>query len=422
MIGLEYYTPTTEQLEKFGEFSLASRVNKIIYKKIDTNYFIYHTTCGKQGNVDEKTFKQIQTSHICPFCFGGIDSTTDKVQRGNRFCAIGVNNDETFGYYLKYEFELGKPMNIELEQVYYGSGSECYSKHLGFNLFATSLSYKTDDKHNDWKLSNRRCSRNSYGYRFDSYKYESLFHYPMDYTHIFKYSSKKSYLEDKAKIIEKSNQKKIAIDNLMSEAQMKFMVVFDLNRYEDIRKYNSYISANKTHINDLENIKLNIHYLDYLYRNKINLGTYFAYLRNLEELGFKYDKPKDFKYRSEKVLQMVKDKRDKDINDGITKRYNSLPSYTKDSFSIHPFKTADEIRRCGKELHNCISGYVSDYSKGKTDIYHLDVGGKMTVAIEVFNKRLKQAYEDGNKKCSSNLLAHIKTFCEKNGINLGNYA
>lgn len=416
MIGLEYYTPTEEQLNKLGVYALASRVNKIFYKKIDTNYLIYHTHCGQSGNVDEKTLGQIKSSHICPFCFAEIDSTTDKAHKGNRFVAIDVNDDETYGYLASFNYELGKPIETNLEQVYYASGNECYHRKIGFDAFANHLSYQPSKS--EWKLSKRRCSRNSYGYNYDSYKYENLFYYPMNYTFASLYTNKRDYLNNAGKAIVKSNQKKIAIDNLLNKTQIRFMVVFDLNKYEDIKKYNKYMCRYKTHIEDFvnHNFRLNVYYLDYLYRNKISLSDYFGYLNNLDELGFKYDKPTDFKFRKETIQKMVEDKRDKEINERIEKRYTSLPSYENKGYTIHPFKTADEIRRCGKALHCCIGTYVSKYSKGQTDIYHMDVNGNLKVAIEIKDKRLYQARTDHNRNCPADLYEHIKTFCNINGF------
>ena len=110
------------------------------------------------------------------------------------------------------------------------------------------------------------------------------------------------------------------------------------------------------------------------------------------------------------------------IDNKIKSRYNDLPKYEKDEITISPFKYAQEIRRCGKRLHNCIGGYVERYANKNTDLYHIDLDGAMIVALEIQGKKLCQAYADRNSECPDNIMQHIKSFCKTNGFSLGRYA
>ena len=421
MIGLEYYTPTEEQVETMGRIVFAYKHNKLYYKKDGESVLAYHPRCGRQGIISKKTYKQARYTHLCPFCCKEIESTTEKeTQETNFFVSLNMGN-EVFGYYVYNVFNLGKEMFTDVEQVYYASGNDCYHRYLGFDMFANHLSLQLTKE--DWKYS-KRSNWSSYYYETRSRYEEAMCDYKYCKEHYLYDSSKKEYLTKNAGFIEKSNQKKHAIDNLFSITQMKFMKVFDLKSEDELEKYRSYMSNNKSHIDDYlkDNTILNSYYLDYLYRNKIDLGLYYTYLHNLKQLGFKYDKPTDFKYRFNKAEEMVSAEKDKAVNKKIIKRFDQLPKYENGNVTISPFSSAYEIRRCGKELHNCIGGYVTKYADKKTDIYHLDLDGALKVAIEIQNLKLAQAYVDHNMRCPADLMEHIKSFCKANGFLLGRYA
>lgn len=419
MIGLEYYIPTPEQAENMGRIALDTRCSKIVYKQIDTQYLAYHPKCGMKKLISKETLGQIKSSHVCPFCLQNIEGTTTKHQEGHQFIRIS-SNDESYGYYVYYDLDLEKGLFSDYEQVLYASGNDCYHRFLGFDLFARNLSLAENKP--DWKYSKRK--------RFSSYYYQERYPYE-DAMFDYKYrlgllvsKTKKQFLEENAYFITKSNQKKIVIDNVFNSQQMKFIKVFDLKSAEQVKKYYGYINKDKNHIDDFlrDGIELNVFYLDYLSRKKINLGTYYTFLHNLKSLGFKYEKPTDFKFRNEAIEKMCQDAKDEEVNKKIMERYDELPKYSEKNIVIEPFKSAYEIRKCGKELHNCIGGFVSKYSTKLTDIYHLDLDYAIKVAIEIKDKKLVQAYEDNNSNCRKEYMKHIKSFCKTNGFSLGRYA
>lgn len=425
MIGLEYYTPTPLQLKQMGELARCTRNKKIIYKEIETGYLISHPRCGGSGVVDKKTLGQIKKSHICPFCFSNIQSCSKNSREKNyQFISLDIGN-ETYGYYVDYEYT--DELKTTITQVYYACGNECYHRMVGFNLFANALSYQPWN--NEWKQTKRNKAHYYYGYPSEYSSYEKCM-YDLDYCTMHYFNSKKSkreYLESVGRCIFKSNQKKIAIDNLLNYKQITFMVNFNLNSIDDVYKYNSYINLQYKNYNiDELLIKLNrqgannIYYLDYLSRNKITISEYEKYVSNLIKLNFKIDKPKDFKFRDSQVENMAIEKENKEKNIKIQRRYSELPKYTKGSISISPFQTAQQIIKCGKALHNCLGTYVGAYSEGKTDIYLMEDNGKEIGAIEVKGNKLQQARLNNNEKCNDDLIPYVHDFCLQNNFTIEN--
>ena len=227
----------------------------------------------------------------------------------------------------------------------------------------------------------------------------------------------------------KSTQRKIMEDYPLNKVQVAFMLAFDINKIDDLYRNNSYIKKqlpsiwyyNSSTIDKLKLLALtkplNIYYLDYLRKNKIGFHEYCDYINQCKELKFKLDKPKDFEYRHNKLAEIISIKRTEDLNSKIASRYNKLKkrSYKKGNVTIQPFKTNEEIIRCGKVLNNCIAGsYMKNYAKGKTNLYHLDVDEKMTIAIEEKNGKLIQAQNKGNNGCPKELKKHINAWISQN--------
>ena len=421
MIGLEYYYPTEEQISVMGKISYFSRSNKLMYREEDDGYLAYHPTCGRKGKISKKTFKQARGTHLCPFCFSEIKSTTkENKQTGFNFVRFG-SLAESYGYYVLYEYNIDKEPFADCDQIYYASGNDCYHRYVGFDMFAHNLTLRTDRP--DWKYS-KRSNWSNYTYQERHSYEECMWDYDYCKERYISESTKRQYLEKEASYIVKSNQKKILMDNLLSRSQMEFIKVFDIKNMEDVVDNKAFIGKYHNHFYEFirDGIVLNTYYLDYLKRNKIDLGTYYEYIHNQLTLGFKLDKPTDFEHRLEVSREMMKAEEDKRLNIKIAERYEELPKYEKENVTISPFKSSQEIRDCGKTLHNCIGGYVKKYADKTNDIYHLDLDGAITIALEITGNRLIQAHSDHNKECPANLFEHIKTFCTTNGFELGRYA
>lgn len=424
--GLQKYELTPELKQRMGMLLFKKHFTKLMYKEDGDGYLAYHPFCDTKKKISKEMLGQVRKSHTCPFCFSPITACTKNTKDSNDdFVRIytSQSGDECYGFYVMYDFDLEKPFWADCEQTYYARDNVCYWRYMRKTLFGDFI--KADDSRNDWRYRTRTRYSNYYGCSQPTYEYgmwDLLFSEKKIKEECKK--NKREYLEIVAKCISKSNQKKLVIDNLFNEEQIDFIKVFDLKTADEVYRNNSYIRNNKHHINDFlrADMTLNVYYLDYLKKNKIDLGIYFHYLNDLKSLNIPFDKPKDFEHRREVVAEMIRQAKDKELDLKIKKRYNALPKYENEKIKISPFKTAEEIRHCAKVLHNCIGGYVERFANKSTDLFHLDLNGAIKIAIEIQGKTLKQAYGNNNKSCHPRYMTHIRSFCEQNGFSLGRFA
>lgn len=398
---------------------------KMPYQKVAKGqYKMYCPYCQNYKLISYEELKKIRSDKKqenewcapyveCPICKNRFDSTTNKLTHKvyDNYVYIEIDGKK-LGYHITSEWNFGEPIKfISAEQFAIFQKDETYVKcgyALGF--YGRKIVYNPDYESGLYRKS---VSNN---YSWCCYDYYSKW--------LWRYGSRvdlKKCLED-AFGLTKSSQQTVVFKTKCNWDYVHGIKLFGINSVEEYEKYYPYLQKNKEHLNDWKDETLNIYYLDYLNRNNIDLGEYFTYSQNVKKLGFKLDKPTDFKFRFDKVEDMVTAEKDKGINERIKERYDELPKYAKDNVLIYPFKRAQDIRNCGKSLHNCIGGYVERYANKTTDIYRLDLDGRLTAALEIMNGKLKQAYEDHNTKCSEDVLNHIKSFCKKNGFSLGTYA
>ena len=358
--------------------------------------------CQRYEYIDKQLFKQIQASRICPMCYQEIVPTTIL----DDAFVYYIMDEKYDGYRVFVDFKFGcKPKATITHVCRYIGGNIVEARFIICNM---GYSFYFDPKRSEWKKRNAQ----GYMYRFCSLKQGKQYSGKKEfiYTALFD----RGYRSDEIDELIKSNQKKILQDNLMNGEQMEYVIAFDLKSYDQVYKYRTYIRKNEADIYK----KLNIYYLDYLYRNKIRIRDFYDYMRDCEELGFKLDKPVDFQHRHLVVSDMVIQKRRESDEVAIKKRYVQLnrKSYVKGNVEILPFKDSDEIIKCGKKLHNCIGTYLHRYATKATDLYYLKRSGRMVVAIEVSKKKLIQARADNNKDCPPEMMKHIRKWCEMNNF------
>lgn len=404
---------TREQLENAGRLVRAT-LGKMPYRTIDKGqYEIYCPFCDTYKKIDYKELRSIQHTQNCPTCgYHYYRSATTKELEHRFNTYVNIDN---LGYHIIAKWKFGEePKIIDYQLMLERLTDYTYHVKKGYKLNTSGYLYRD------------RCVEKEQWTQKYNYKFGWNF-YPYYCEWLAIYGSEQERRKALERLIDaplKSSQIQLIRNNRVNLAEINAIVVFDINHIEDLTPHKAYILENESHLKDFihHNITLNKYYLEYLDRNEINLGDYYHYMNNLKMLGFKLDKPTDFNYRNTKVENMVQDAKDKSINANIIERYNSLPEYEKDNISITPFKSAGEIRNCGKKLHNCIGGYVSRYSENRTNLFHLDVDDELKIAIEVCDKRLQQAYADHNSKCPDNLMKYIIDFCNLNNYSLGRYA
>lgn len=386
------------------------------YKKIDGQYKTYCPYCQKYNVLSPAEFREVRSKKKCPLCGNKFHNTTRTHLHKTYYDGVIIEEDGmTVGYHINSEWTFGENVKLTRIDKFLVKMSNYVHVKKGYYLSGMFYNFKIgchfDEVEDVWHKSN------SMNWDYSCWDYYGDW--------VLNYGTRKDrrkVLED-AYHISKSSQ--IALASQLNDSKLIYALkIFDLNKLEDVENYKEYLMKNKTHLYDFAkaNIRLNNHYLDYLSKNNIDLGKYYVFLEDLKTLKFKYEKPTDFEDRAKKVMKMAESEKDKTINLKINARFNELPRYSKDNVKIAPFETAGEIRHCGKYLHNCIGGYVSMYATKETDIYHLDLDGALTIAIEINKGTLKQAYADKNHACPDDLMEHIKSFCEENHFRLGRYA
>lgn len=386
---------------------------KMPYKKVyEGLYEMYCPYCMNYIRVNYEEFCSIRNKRQCPICNTWFNSTTKTDERiVEDYIRFG---DEGYRFVSKWKF--GEPIKfIEYEKFCEFKGNKTLVKK-NYKLKGSNYYWNID--YDNYETDEYRVSH-SEKYSDLSYIYFGAWNYYRG-----NYKDRKTILKYKFGDCEfKSNQIKLISQNHFDLDIIPFIKVFDIKNKEDVEKYSDYLLSNHSHSNEFirENIILNTFYLDYLSRNNIDLGRYYHYIQMLKQLGFKLDKPRDFEHRYEQAEKMIQAEKDKEANIKIQKRYEELPKYQNKDIIISPFKASDEIRKCGKVLHNCIGGYVQRYADGITDIYYLKDNDVLTVAIEIAKGSLEQAHIDHNRKCPKKYMKHIKSFCSQNGFSYSRF-
>ncbi len=380
--------------------------NKLVYKKLKNRYRIFCMNCQRYEYVSKDKFKQIQAAGICPMCLSSVKLTSILEHQLIKYIIEygGDGYTEDNGFRIVINFKFGCKPKIFTEWVFRYDGTDAYARKIFCNM---GYGFCYNEKL-DWK---KKVYANSYFWRFNTVDREHRQMTKREF--IYNALWQCGYRDEDIDGLIKSNQKKIIIDNLLNGKQMEYIIAFDLKSYADVYKYRRYIKENSGV--DIRR-PLNIHYLDYLYRNNIKIRDFYDYMSQCRDLGFKLDKPTDFQHRHLVLSELLTQKRNKEADRKCAERYKELAErmYKSGKIRICAFKTGDEIRKCGKTLHNCIGSYVDKYANGTTDLFYLLDGKAVSVAIELNNGKVIQARADHNSKCPSNYMKHIRKWCKEN--------
>lgn len=360
------------------------------YKKLKNKYKVFCPNCQEYRTYDENIFKEIRYSGVCPKCRG----MHGKIQEYKKpitiwyffkYAAQGYEIDVKYTFnrdpkvhikqVMEYEFETGKHL---VREIYLGG--------FGWNKDIKPCWIYGDvyEKNKKWHVTNSYYIINSF----------------INY-HEYVPHTKKDILKHYENMDYKSNQKKLILDHLFNQQQIYAIKVFDLKSADEVYRNRTYIR--KLNVNRYTDYKynFNIYTLEYLKKNKIDLTLYEDYARMCERLGRKLDKPKDFKLWHDRLSDMLDVQKNKQYVDGIESQWKKLKkySYSKKDITIKAFESIDEIVYVSKSLHNCMSRmYIEPYANKKCELYHLDVSGKPTLAIEIKKGKLNQCYADNNDK------------------------
>lgn len=106
------------------------------------------------------------------------------------------------------------------------------------------------------------------------------------------------------------------------------------------------------------------------------LTDYKDYIKDCIELEYDLKKesvilPKSLYKAHQNTIKQIDIKGNKDINDKILKRLDSLKKYIyeDENFIIRPAESSFELIEEGKALSHCVGRYADSYSEGKTNIF-----------------------------------------------------
>lgn len=382
-----------KKLDKDQVEALKSSVaygNKYLFiKPLKTKAKAYCSCCNKRFDMDMKTYKQVKGSHLCPMCFNEMHiRKPTTVESKTEHCVFKIN-EKYYGYYVWYSISING-IKLKYEQTLFGDPSKSniylYVRNIMASMgYQLSYQYKSwhPDRYNKWRKG-----------KATSYLSRSIRVKETWWTE----RTKKEYLENHAFFVQKSNQKKIAIDNLINAEQITAMVMFNVNNPEDLYRNRKYIQDNWRSLEKQE--RFTTATLDYLRKNKIRLDLYKDYANACQKIGRKVDRPKDFELWHDRITELVEIKDNAKLNKGISKQYKKLSRYNKNgAYTIKAIESFEEVYKVAKQLHNCMARlYAEPYSKGKTELYYAIKDEKPVIAIEVNNNKLTQVYLDHNQQ------------------------
>lgn len=220
----------------------------------------------------------------------------------------------------------------------------------------------------------------------------------------------------------KSNQITLIKNGVYNHNQMRYIYWFDLKSWEEVKKYSSYIKQNNFEYNRGLNQIFNVHFLDYLSRNKINILDFRDYVNDCIKAKIKIQKPKNFQEEHMRVNALIDLKENEVYAEQVVERQKELLENEAkiDNAEFRTFSSVNDIVFVGKALHNCIARtYTHIYAEGKCDLYYVKLDGKIAIAIEVKNKKIIQARENHNKKVENEKARLVKKWAKMKGFVYG---
>lgn len=160
--------------------------------------------------------------------------------------------------------------------------------------------------------------------------------------------------------------------------------------------------------------------LSYIKKEKSSITTYADYLRDCEELEMDFTEkatlfPKDLEKLHVKLQKQIKRKRDEEAERKWIARQKKLKakySFKADGYAIVVPKKINDLIREGKDMHNCVGGYVDRVASGKTDVVYIRKVAEINKSLgtmEICDGRIKQA----RGKYNQDLPKEVQDFVDK---------
>lgn len=153
---------------------------------------------------------------------------------------------------------------------------------------------------------------------------------------------------------------------------------------------------------------------------------YNDYLRFCEELGYDLNDyyillPKDIKKEHDKLMKLVKIKKDKDSKEKFFKAYKKLLKYVYSSgnFVIIPCECLSDLEKESEELHHCVKTYAQRYQDQKTNIMFVRDVHEVTkpyATLEFKDKKVIQFRAKNNLRPSDEAVSFVREWADMNRL------
>lgn len=364
-----------------------------MFKKVRNKYKLFCPNCNDYTLYSENDFKKIKKSCVCPKCRIERDGLIDCNKYGDKLITWDFVTFGAYGYEVDCNYKWNKEPNFFIKKVFKNKNGRYWVRGIYTTGYWNGsvkpyFCYHNQNEHrkNEWHITNCIQYRELFAGRTFEY---------------YKQSTKKNVLEKYKNLNLKSNQIKMILDNPVSEAQIYAIKLYDFKRIEDVYRYKKTIDSNKYSIIEAvrDNLAFNTSTIEYLRKNKIQVNDYVDYAQACQKINRKLDKPKDFKLWHDRITQLAQVSKNKQYSKGCKQQWKRLKKniYQNKEITIKPFEDIEEIVYVSMALHNCMSRmYIDKYANNKTELYHLDINGIPTLAIEVNKGKLIQCRADHN--------------------------
>ncbi len=160
--------------------------------------------------------------------------------------------------------------------------------------------------------------------------------------------------------------------------------------------------------------------LSYIKKEKSSLITYIDYLRDCEILEMDFTEkatlfPKNLEELHVKLQKQIKRKKDEEAERKWIERRKKLEDkyeYKADGYAIVVPIDVNDLIREGKDMHNCVGGYISRVADGKTDVVYIRDTAEIDKSLgtmEIKDGHIIQARGKYNK----DLPKEVQDFAEK---------
>ena len=153
---------------------------------------------------------------------------------------------------------------------------------------------------------------------------------------------------------------------------------------------------------------------------------YNDYLRFCEELGYDLNDyyillPKDIKKEHDKLMKLVKVKKDKDSKEKFFKAYKKLLKYVYSSgnFVIIPCECLSDLEKESEVLNHCVKSYAQRYQDQKTNIMFVRDVHEVTkpyATLEFRDKKVIQFRAKNNLRPSDEAVSFVRDWASMNRL------